>query len=106
MNAHKAVLEGIQAMAARLKPAGDGKPRFMVMRDSLVERDPELAQQKKPTCLEEEPDVYVWKVGPDGKPLDRKSTRLNSSHQIISYAVFCLKKKNKLVLQPWCRPAR
>src|SRR3954463_11926921 len=27
--------------------------------------------------------------------LDRKSTRLNSSHTIISYAVFCLKKKNK-----------
>src|SRR5207244_10077250 len=41
----------------------------------------------------------------DGTPLsvqgelwterDRKSTRLNSSHQIISYAVFCLKKKKK-----------
>src|SRR2546426_4498097 len=28
--------------------------------------------------------------------LDRKSTRLNSSHLVISYAVFCLKKKNKL----------
>src|SRR5258708_31069467 len=28
---------------------------------------------------------------------DRKSTRLNSSHQIISYAVFCLKKKNSAV---------
>src|SRR5947208_13280842 len=27
---------------------------------------------------------------------DRKSTRLNSSHQIISYAVFCLKKKTKI----------
>ena len=27
--------------------------------------------------------------------LDRKSTRLNSSHLLISYAVFCLKKKNK-----------
>src|SRR5258708_24502478 len=27
--------------------------------------------------------------------LDRKSTRLNSSHQIISYAVFCLKKKKE-----------
>src|SRR5258708_8173560 len=27
---------------------------------------------------------------------DRKSTRLNSSHQIISYAVFCLKKKNSV----------
>src|SRR5207244_10333511 len=29
---------------------------------------------------------------------DRKSTRLNSSHQIISYAVFCLKKKKSLHL--------
>src|SRR3712207_7996475 len=28
-----------------------------------------------------------------GEPLDRKSTRLNSSHANISYAVFCLKKK-------------
>src|SRR5438552_5488426 len=27
--------------------------------------------------------------------IDRKSTRLNSSHQIISYAVFCLKKNNR-----------
>src|SRR5438552_4666955 len=30
---------------------------------------------------------------------DRKSTRLNSSHQIISYAVFCLKKKKKISIQ-------
>src|SRR5258708_21094669 len=30
-----------------------------------------------------------------GRFTDRKSTRLNSSHQIISYAVFCLKKKNR-----------
>src|SRR5256885_3927615 len=29
------------------------------------------------------------------RPIDRKSTRLNSSHLVISYAVFCLKKKNK-----------
>src|SRR5258708_22160474 len=33
--------------------------------------------------------VKLWK--------DRKSTRLNSSHQIISYAVFCLKKKKTLM---------
>src|SRR5258708_22092307 len=31
---------------------------------------------------------------------DRKSTRLNSSHQIISYAVFCLKKKNSVENAP------
>src|SRR5438034_11196958 len=30
-------------------------------------------------------------------PPDRKSTRLNSSHTVISYAVFCLKKKKKKV---------
>src|SRR5437870_11309589 len=30
---------------------------------------------------------------------DRKSTRLNSSHVAISYAVFCLKKKNKQILK-------
>src|SRR5260221_8172804 len=30
-----------------------------------------------------------------GNSRDRKSTRLNSSHTVISYAVFCLKKKNK-----------
>src|SRR5258707_12498231 len=32
-----------------------------------------------------------------GEELDRKSTRLNSSHANISYAVFCLKKKNEIL---------
>src|SRR5258708_9661950 len=40
----------------------------------------------------------IYHLDPDQfcryKQADRKSTRLNSSHQIISYAVFCLKKKN------------
>src|SRR5437764_3198490 len=35
--------------------------------------------------------AFSWR---DGQPQDRKSTRLNSSHRCISYAVFCLKKKN------------
>src|SRR5256885_2767097 len=42
-----------------------------------------------------------------GAALDRKSTRLNSSHLVISYAVFCLKKKKKStirVLQAQIRP--
>src|SRR3712207_9583662 len=34
----------------------------------------------------------------DGRGGDRKSTRLNSSHANISYAVFCLKKKKKTVI--------
>src|SRR5256885_11451693 len=38
-----------------------------------------------------------------GDRRDRKSTRLNSSHLVISYAVFCLKKKNHK--QPYIRPS-
>src|SRR5699024_11479918 len=34
-------------------------------------------------------------IAASATPADRKSTRLNSSHVSISYAVFCLKKKNK-----------
>src|SRR5438105_12311025 len=43
------------------------------------------------------PDVTTVKPGDAVmiNPGDRKSTRLNSSHEWISYAVFCLKKKNK-----------
>src|SRR3712207_9290934 len=40
------------------------------------------------------PDLAITKTA-DRNPADRKSTRLNSSHANISYAVFCLKKKNK-----------
>src|ERR1039457_7304799 len=57
----------------------------------------ELAEWKA-----QDPDV------PDGdwyKDLDRKSTRLNSSHLVISYAVFCLKKKNKNTKHHWTRPS-
>src|SRR3712207_7449113 len=43
-----------------------------------------------------EVDVRV----PDVTLLDRKSTRLNSSHANISYAVFCLKKKNPSIDVP------
>src|SRR5256885_7601832 len=51
--------------------------------------------------------VSKW-GGPPGLPLlvaclDRKSTRLNSSHLVISYAVFCLKKKKKISLSVQAR---
>src|SRR5256885_11989006 len=42
-------------------------------------------------------EVYALLRMPDDKLLDRKSTRLNSSHLVISYAVFCLKKKTKIL---------
>src|SRR3989454_10802864 len=39
--------------------------------------------------------MLVLVLGASFPVIDRKSTRLNSSHLVISYAVFCLKKKNK-----------
>src|SRR5438477_1896423 len=43
--------------------------------------------------------LYLFKKDRNGKR-DRKSTRLNSSHMSISYAVFCLKKKKKTNTKP------
>src|SRR2546427_8661729 len=52
-------------------------------------------------------DVSTFPTGTRGVErtgVDRKSTRLNSSHSQISYAVFCLKKKNKVRIRDfWYR---
>src|SRR3712207_8107712 len=52
----------------------------------------DLSHGTKPGGLVEE------RVPGSRNPQDRKSTRLNSSHANISYAVFCLKKKQKYVM--------
>src|SRR5256886_4418145 len=46
-------------------------------------------------CTSATPAPFEWPMPTRPFKLDRKSTRLNSSHSQISYAVFCLKKKNK-----------
>src|SRR5690606_39134292 len=57
----------------------------------LAQADPAPALQKFNAASLE--DLYVLVALGDVGPQDRKSTRLNSSHVKISYAVFCLKKK-------------
>src|SRR5207253_3945033 len=49
-------------------------------------------------CRQDAVTDFLCLSGESG--LDRKSTRLNSSHVAISYAVFCLKKKNNTVRNP------
>src|SRR3712207_6863616 len=65
-------------------------------RELEVSRDRE--PERAPGCrCRPEPDL----TGDEGvlrQQQDRKSTRLNSRHANISYAVFCLKKKNKLAI--------
>src|SRR2546429_4134289 len=59
------------------------RPRSKQMRAGLGNLGPPLPQRR---------DVIQ---NPERASVDRKSTRLNSSHGYISYAVFCLKKKKK-----------
>src|SRR5258708_20290775 len=73
-------------------------------RDGVVAREaPERVGQRRPAVREHESHTREFQQVPGeeqprhGDRGDRKSTRLNSSHQIISYAVFCLKKKKKQI---------
>src|SRR2546429_7173666 len=58
---------------------------------SLHDALPICAHHQRRRARHSDPDWQRCRAFPD-----RKSTRLNSSHGYISYAVFCLKKKNKL----------
>src|SRR5438034_2490464 len=58
--------------------------------------DPEEMHQLMASTLDAiMEDIQRIKVDARNGTRDRKSTRLNSSHTVISYAVFCLKKKKK-----------
>jgi phage terminase large subunit len=67
--ARKSVSPGIQAMQHRFKLAGDGMPRIFLLADSLVDRDEEVAEAGLPLGLIGELPGYIWKPGPDGKPI-------------------------------------
>jgi PBSX family phage terminase large subunit len=75
--ARKTVKDGIEAFASRLRPAGDGLPRLMVLRTALIERDEELAAAGKPLGLAQEIEGYVWAPGPDGKPVKEEPLKLD-----------------------------
>jgi hypothetical protein len=74
----KPIRPGIQAVEERLAIAGDGRPRLMIFRDALVERDQALEEAKLPCCTAEEFDGYVWPKGGDGRPLKEVPVDLNN----------------------------
>lgn len=58
--AKKDVSTGIEAVASRLKPAGDGRPRLFVVRGCTVERDSVQVNAGRPASTEEEFPQYIW----------------------------------------------
>src|SRR2546430_12663711 len=68
---------------------------------SFETRDGIAGARSAPAMNRDENDSVhcSWTIACSGVSLDRKSTRLNSSHSQISYAVFCLKKKKYLQTQ-------
>src|SRR2546422_2148929 len=65
------------------------------MRPSTVLADEVVTSRPRVTCRRFIVALLPVRYDVDGRHRDRKSTRLNSSHGYISYAVFCLKKKKK-----------
>lgn len=60
VSAVKWVKPGIQAVAARYKVAGDGRPRIYLLRGALWQLDQSLRDAGKPTCTLDEVVSYVW----------------------------------------------
>src|SRR5690625_3537656 len=83
------VLAGMQAAFIEI---GHERAAFLQVSDIVPcpEPMPEGEMQRVEKCLKSGERVLVQVVRED-----RKSTRLNSSHVAISYAVFCLRKKNR-----------
>lgn len=75
--ARKSVSPGIQAMQLRFNLAGDGMPRMLLLADSLVDRDTEVAEAGLPLGLHGELPGYIWKPGPDGKPIPDEPLKQN-----------------------------
>src|SRR5258708_29354674 len=88
-------MQGLQDMrASAVEPVRGRENLDVAGRDA----DGAFAAGQQDFLLGFEPDlggVELNALPIHGELGDRKSTRLNSSHQIISYAVFCLKKKKR-----------
>src|SRR3712207_8989290 len=75
---------------------GDGLPMLVAERDGAALGFVAYGASRDADAAEDTREVVALYVDPDHqrRGADRKRTRLNSSHANISYAVFCLKKKN------------
>src|SRR5690625_6599426 len=76
----------VDILYAQRERFGETQSRAIEQRCDQIRFSAQMAEERR-NLLPSQDDRYV------SAALDRKSTRLNSSHVAISYAVFCLKKK-------------
>src|SRR3712207_8055830 len=79
--------------------SGRGEPVLLTDYVRLIEARTARKARLVSTLVPETEIPYTYAELSKARQLDRKSTRLNSSHANISYAVFCLKKKNRKHIQ-------
>jgi len=86
--AHKDISPGIQTVQTRLRVQEDGKPRLFILSGALVEKDPQLESEKRPTCLEEEMPAYVWPRSSSGQVVKEVPVKDNDhACDTLRYAV-------------------
>jgi phage terminase large subunit len=87
--AKKGVSRGVQLTQARLRKAGDGRPRLYVIRDSLMGRDLVADAQARPRGFLGEVNGYVWETvrGTDGIPKEVPVKKHDHSMDAGRYAV-------------------
>lgn len=69
IGAENDIVPGINLVQARLKPAGDGRPRLFIYENALKRRDETRAKAYKPFSVLQEIDSYAWPKEKDGQPV-------------------------------------
>lgn len=95
LGAIKHVNDGIDLVKERLKLDKEGYAKLYLMANSLVERDPDLAQNMLPTCTAEEYPGYIWKVNTDGRRTDEPVKRDDHGVDLDRYIVMYFDYKGK-----------
>jgi PBSX family phage terminase large subunit len=88
--ANKAITPGIQAVQARIRPAGNGRRRLFIVRDALVDADSALIESKRPYSAEQELGEYVWPKDQTGKaqkeiPVDEHNHGMDALRYAVAY---------------------
>src|SRR5207253_2846900 len=95
-SAWKSVSPGLQAVESRLRKDALGKARMFWLRDSLIEIDRTLLEAKKPTCSEDEFEVYVWETSMNRRKGEDPKKEYDHGKDAERYLVAYVDEINKL----------